>query len=101
MRPPPWSTRCPYRTPRPPVLPSARRVTCFIGAPLGTVAPNMTALVDAPADARPEPSSPARRRPAGWLTVGVAAVVAVGVALRFFVRSHLWLDESLSVLIAR
>jgi mannosyltransferase len=36
---------------------------------------------------------------AGWAVVGVA--VAVGVVLRFWTRSHLWLDEALSVNIAR
>ena len=77
-------------------------LTCFSRVLLGTVVRTMTALVDAPADARPESSSvPPVRRPAGWLTVGVAALVAIGVVLRFYVRSHLWLDETLSVLIAR
>ena len=36
-----------------------------------------------------------------WIPVGVVAAVAAGVALRFFVRSDLWLDEALSVNIAR
>src|SRR5437588_6557520 len=35
------------------------------------------------------------------LTVAVAAVVVVGVALRFLTSSHLWLDEALTVNIAR
>src|SRR5207245_7219627 len=36
-----------------------------------------------------------------WLTVGVAVVLVAGVLLRFFTRSQLWLDEALSVNIAR
>ena len=35
------------------------------------------------------------------LTVAVAAVVVVGVALRFLTSSHLWLDEALTVNIAK
>jgi mannosyltransferase len=35
------------------------------------------------------------------LTVAVVAVVVVGVALRFLTSSHLWLDEALTVNIAR
>lgn len=34
-------------------------------------------------------------------TVAVAAVVAIGVVMRFWTRSHLWLDEALTVNIAR
>lgn len=36
---------------------------------------------------------------AGWIAVGAAA--AVGLVLRFWTQSHLWLDEALSVNIAR
>ena len=36
---------------------------------------------------------------AGWIAVGIA--VAVGLVLRFWTQSHLWLDEALSVNIAR
>lgn len=47
----------------------------------------------------PELLAPARRRA---LLVGfVVGVVAVGVAFRFYTRSVLWLDETLSVNIAR
>src|SRR5205085_2806970 len=35
------------------------------------------------------------------LTVAVAVVVVVGVALRFLTSSHLWLDEALTVNIAK
>ena len=35
------------------------------------------------------------------LTLAVAAVVAVGIALRFLTSSHLWLDEALTVNISR
>src|SRR5207302_3096160 len=40
-------------------------------------------------------------RHARTLTLGVVAVVTVGVALRFTTSSHLWLDEALTVNIAR
>ena len=40
-----------------------------------------------------------RARPTGWQLAAVAAVV-LGMALRFISRSHLWLDEALSVSIA-
>src|SRR5437016_2988737 len=45
--------------------------------------------------------SPPRAAVINWQTVVVAAVVAVGVALRFFARSDLWLDEALTVNVAR
>jgi len=41
-----------------------------------------------------------RRRPSAW-QVAIAMAVAAGVVLRFTARSHLWLDEALSVNIAR
>src|SRR4051812_37907805 len=48
------------------------------------------------------PTTPAPvGRHARALTAGVIAVVAVGVALRFVTSSHLWLDEALTVNIAR
>lgn len=47
--------------------------------------------------APPEPAA----RPSKVLTAAVAAVVVVGVALRFMTSSHLWLDEALTVNIAR
>src|SRR5205085_7240532 len=40
-------------------------------------------------------------RRARMLTASVVVVVAVGVALRFLTSSHLWLDEALTVNIAR
>ena len=45
--------------------------------------------------------SPPRAAVINWQTAVVAAVVAVGVALRFFARSDLWLDEALTVNVAR
>jgi hypothetical protein len=36
-----------------------------------------------------------------WLILAVAAVIAIGIAFRFFVRSDLWADEVISVNIAR
>ena len=36
---------------------------------------------------------------AAWIAIGVA--VAIGVVLRFWTQSHLWLDEALSVNIAK
>jgi mannosyltransferase len=41
----------------------------------------------------------ARARPTGWQVAAVVAV-AVGIVLRFVARSHLWLDEALSVTIS-
>jgi hypothetical protein len=45
------------------------------------------------------PRERARARPTGW-QIAAAIAVAVGIALRFVARSHLWLDEALSVSIA-
>lgn len=45
-------------------------------------------------------SAPVRRRVRGW-EPAVVAVVAVGLVVRFVAHSHLWLDEALSVNIAR
>src|SRR5256885_8101277 len=45
------------------------------------------------------PEGPATHRRA--LTAAVVAVVALGVVLRFLTTSHLWLDEALTVNIAR
>jgi len=42
-----------------------------------------------------------RRLPPWAATAGVAAAVAVGIVARFVQRSPLWLDEALSVNIAR
>jgi mannosyltransferase len=49
----------------------------------------------------PAPAGPRRRVPWGALgTVAVGAAVAVGILVRFVARSHLWLDEALTVNIA-
>src|SRR5437016_9919278 len=45
--------------------------------------------------------SPPRAAVINWQTAVVAAVVAIGVGLRFFARSDLWLDEALTVNVAR
>ncbi|MDQ4132867.1 MAG: glycosyltransferase family 39 protein [Actinomycetota bacterium] len=45
-------------------------------------------------------TAPLRRPVRGW-QVAVLVVVAVGLVARFVARSHLWLDEALSVNIAR
>ena len=50
-------------------------------------------------DARIE--SPPARRTSPWPALLVGGVVLAGVALRFITRSDLWLDEALSVNIAR
>ena len=55
--------------------------------------------VDAPA--RPTTSEPPPRLHLSWGAVVIAGVVLVGIALRFYTRSDLWLDEALSVNIAR
>ncbi|HEY3142501.1 MAG TPA: glycosyltransferase family 39 protein [Acidimicrobiales bacterium] len=51
----------------------------------------------------PETAEPNRTGlvPSWAISAAVAAAVAVGVALRFYSRSNLWLDEALSVNIAR
>ncbi|MHB8681521.1 MAG: glycosyltransferase family 39 protein [Acidimicrobiales bacterium] len=57
---------------------------------------------EAPADAPGAPAhQPGRPRLATALVVLGAVVVVVGVALRFWARSDLWLDEALTVDIAR
>src|SRR5438552_15299432 len=43
----------------------------------------------------------AARTRADWAPAAVAALVVAGVVLRFTARSHLWLDEALSVDVAR
>ena len=45
--------------------------------------------------------APAGRPRARWAALAVAAVLAVTIALRLWTRSDLWLDEALSVNIAR
>ena len=51
--------------------------------------------------APPAPTEPRRRLAPSWMLVAGAVVVAVGIVLRFVTRSDLWLDEALSVNIAR
>jgi mannosyltransferase len=48
-----------------------------------------------------ERAAPGGRRPVPWATLLVAVVVAASVAARFVARSHLWLDEALTVNISR
>lgn len=42
-----------------------------------------------------------RRSPARWVVVAVVAVVAIGIVMRFVAFSEMWLDEALSVNVAR
>ena len=60
----------------------------------------MTAVSDRPSVA-PAPTTPARLRPPTWLLVVAGLAVLAGVVLRFVARSPLWLDEALTVNIAR
>src|SRR5438874_6895737 len=46
-------------------------------------------------------SATPRERHGAGLTVAVAGVVVIGIVLRFLTTSHLWLDEALTVNIAR
>jgi len=43
----------------------------------------------------------ARRSPSRWVVAAVVAVVALGVVMRFVTFSEMWLDEALSVNVAR
>src|SRR3954454_12732048 len=45
--------------------------------------------------------APEAARPPVWMVAGAAGAVVLGVFFRFFIISHLWLDEALSVNIAR
>lgn len=62
---------------------------------------------DRPTDALEAPDAPAPDEPellGAWRTLaiaGVVVVIATGIALRFWTRSGLWLDEALTVDIAR
>jgi len=69
--------------------------------PLRAVAVTNTQATAPPAEPEGDPTrSPAHRWiVAAWVVVGVA--VAIGVVLRFWTQSHLWLDEALSVNIAK
>lgn len=63
----------------------------------------MSTALDEGVDAGHAPADTARstRMPPWLVPAAVGAVVAVGIALRFVQRSPLWLDEALSVNIAR
>ena len=58
----------------------------------------MTLLDDAPARAS---TAPGGRRPPAWVLVAGAVTVAFGIGLFFYSRSDMWLDEALTVNIAR
>lgn len=49
----------------------------------------------------PGPAAPASRRLPRWLYAGAVVVLAAGVVLRYWTRSDLWLDEALTVNIAK
>ena len=55
----------------------------------------------APAEATPAAGAPAVPRIPGWVVVLGVLVVLAGVVLRFVTTSALWLDETLTVNIAR
>ncbi len=69
--------------------------------PLRAVAVTNTQATAPPAEPAGDPTtSPAHGWiVAVWIAIGVA--VAIGVVLRFWTQSHLWLDEALSVNIAK
>src|SRR3954466_3923268 len=52
------------------------------------------------ATAPPQPP-PTSARPNGYLVAAAVVAVAIGIALRFLTSSHLWLDEALTVNIAK
>ena len=69
--------------------------------PLRAVAVTNTQATAPPAE--PE-GDPTRSRAHGWNVaawIGIGVAVAIGVVLRFWTQSHLWLDEALSVNIAK
>src|SRR5436190_4188502 len=71
---------------------------------MGSVPGQMTTLVDRPSGPQPLDApveSPQRPIVPPWIVASAAAAVAAGVVLRFVLKSHLWLDETLSVDIAR
>ncbi|MGZ8753186.1 MAG: glycosyltransferase family 39 protein [Acidimicrobiia bacterium] len=53
-----------------------------------------------PAPASPDGSGPFDGRRGRWFLAGVIATVVVGVAMRFWTTSDLWLDEALTATIA-
>src|SRR5689334_14082942 len=60
----------------------------------------MTVLSDAPTRATTAPPEP-RQLPCRTRVIAVSAVLAAGLVFFFWTRSDLWLDEALSVNIAR
>ncbi|MDA8183846.1 MAG: glycosyltransferase family 39 protein [Acidimicrobiales bacterium] len=66
------------------------------GASAGDVAP-----APAPHAAQASGGQPLSRRSRWLLVVGMAGVIGIGVVLKFWTRSDLWLDEALTVDIAR
>jgi mannosyltransferase len=56
---------------------------------------------DAPSRAPGDTAGPTDPGGNSWLAAGVVVALAVGVALRFATRSDLWLDEALTVNIAK
>ena len=68
---------------------------------LGWVAVPLAAMTVVAEPAPPAPTAPRRRLAPTWMLVAGAVVVAAGIVLRFVTRSDLWLDEALSVNIAR
>jgi hypothetical protein len=67
----------------------------------GTLADSTVVDPDAAVDPAPAPVDRRPRMPAWMTPVLVAAVVVVGIGLRFVQRSPLWLDEALSVNISQ
>ncbi|HEV3226983.1 MAG TPA: glycosyltransferase family 39 protein [Acidimicrobiales bacterium] len=61
----------------------------------------VTGTEPAPAVPSPAGTAAAPSSPHAFELAGVALAVVAGVVLRFWTRSHLWLDEALSVDIAR
>lgn len=61
---------------------------------------NTTTVVDTRPASRPAPPQP-EGRSAGWLVAGAGALFAAGLVLRVLTVSDLWLDEALSVTIAK
>ncbi len=57
--------------------------------------------VPARATSPPDGAGPDRGSPARWIVVAAVLVIAAGIVMRFVALSELWLDEALSVNIAR
>ena len=61
----------------------------------------MNAVAAAPARATGPDAEDAAGGPPRWMVVAVVATIVAGIAFRFATRSDLWLDEALSVNIAK